>query len=83
MKNERTVEELNAKDERWHVLRTVRFDSRGQLRRSGASRLSRAIGRRNANWCVAAARSNPVQHVQQNRKFQQKTLDSFHVQKMA
>ena len=83
MKNQRAVEELNAKDERWHVLRTVRFDSRGQLRRSGASRLSRAIGWRNANWGAAAAPLNPAQRVQQNRNFHKKTRDSFHVQKMA
>ena len=83
MKNQRAVEELNAKDERGHLLRTVRLGSRGQLRRAGASRLSRAIGWRNANWGAAAAPANPVQHVQQNRNFHKKTRDSFQVQKMA
>ena len=66
MRNQRTVEELNAKDERGHILRTVRFGPRGQLRRSGVRRLSRAIGRRNANWGAALGPANPVQRVQQN-----------------
>ena len=83
MKNQRAVDELNAKDQRGHLLRTVRLGSRGQLRRAGASRLSRAIGWRNANWGAAAAPANPVQHVQQNRNFHKKTRDSFQVQKMA
>ena len=83
MKNQRAVEELNAKGERGHLLRTVRLGSRGQLRLAGASRLSRAIGWRNANWGAAAAPANPVQHVQQNRNFHNKTRDSFQVQKMA
>ena len=83
VKNQRTVEELNAKDERWHLLRTVRPGSRGQVRRSGAMRLSRAIGWRNANWGVAAAPLNPVQRVQQNLNFHKKTRDNFQVQKMA
>ena len=66
VKNQRTVEELNAKGERGHRLRTVRFGSRGQFRRSGVRRLSRAIGRRNANWGAALGPANPVQRVQQN-----------------
>ena len=83
MRNKRTVEELNAKGRRGHLLRTARSGPRGQLRRSGARCLSRAIAWRNANWGAALMPANPVQRAQQKWHVRNKTLDRFQVRKMA